>query len=88
MQSIFGPRQCNPSRAIITKLRLRAQADVRGGSRPSCGTSVDPPVEREAIMNKNPGIIGKKIGMTQIFDDKGEVIRCTVVQGGCVLASR
>jgi large subunit ribosomal protein L3 len=39
-------------------------------------------------MNKNPGIIGKKIGMTQIFDDKGEVIRCTVVQCGCVVLAK
>jgi len=39
-------------------------------------------------MNQNPGIIGKKIGMTQIFDDKGEVIRCTVVQAGCVVIGK
>ncbi len=39
-------------------------------------------------MNQNPGIIGKKIGMTQIFDDKGEVIRCTVVQSGAVVIGK
>ena len=39
-------------------------------------------------MNQNPGIIGIKIGMTQVFDDKGEVIRCTVVQGGCVVIGK
>lgn len=39
-------------------------------------------------MNTNPGIIGKKIGMTQIFDEKGEVLRCTVVQGGCVVIGK
>jgi len=39
-------------------------------------------------MNQNPGIIGIKIGMTQIFDDKGEVIRCTVVQGGCIVIGK
>ena len=39
-------------------------------------------------MNKNPGIIGKKIGMTQIFDEKGEVLRCTVVQAGCVVIGK
>ena len=39
-------------------------------------------------MNQNPGIIGKKIGMTQIFDDKGEVLRCTVVQAGCVVIGK
>jgi len=39
-------------------------------------------------MNTNPGILGKKIGMTQIFDEKGEVIRCTVVQAGCVVIGK
>jgi len=39
-------------------------------------------------MNKNPGIVGKKIGMTQIFDEKGEVIRCTVVQAGCIVLGK
>jgi large subunit ribosomal protein L3 len=39
-------------------------------------------------MNKNPGIVGKKIGMTQIFDDKGEVIRCTVVQANCLVIGK
>ena len=28
------------------------------------------------------GIIGKKIGMTQIFDDKGKVIPVTVLEAG------
>ena len=40
-------------------------------------------------MNQNLGIIGKKIGMTQIFDAKGEVLRCSVVQaGGIVIGKR
>jgi len=39
-------------------------------------------------MNQNPGIIGKKIGMTQIFDEKGEVLRVTVVQGGCIVLGK
>ncbi|MFO0554386.1 MAG: 50S ribosomal protein L3 [Polyangiaceae bacterium] len=39
-------------------------------------------------MNKNPGIVGKKLGMTQFFDEKGEVVRCTVVQGGCVVVAK
>lgn len=39
-------------------------------------------------MNTNPGILGKKIGMTQIFDEKGEVVRCTVVQAGCVVLGK
>jgi len=35
------------------------------------------------------GILGKKIGMTQIFDDQGRVIPVTVVQAGpCVVVQR
>ena len=39
-------------------------------------------------MNTHPGILGKKIGTTQIFDEKGEVIRCTVVQCGAVVVGK
>jgi large subunit ribosomal protein L3 len=39
-------------------------------------------------MNQNPGIIGTKIGMTQIFDERGEVLRCTVVQAGCIVVGK
>ncbi|HTJ82587.1 MAG TPA: 50S ribosomal protein L3 [Polyangiaceae bacterium] len=39
-------------------------------------------------MNKNPGLLGKKLGVTQFFDDKGEVIRATVVQAGCVVIGK
>ena len=28
------------------------------------------------------GIIGKKIGMTSVFDEKGEVVPCTVIEAG------
>ena len=32
-------------------------------------------------------IIGKKVGMTQIFDEKGKVIPVTVIEAGpCVVA--
>src|SRR5438309_4531725 len=35
------------------------------------------------------GIIGKKIGMTQLFDDKGDVRPVTVLQAGpCVITQR
>ena len=33
-------------------------------------------------------IIGKKIGMTQIFDEKGRVVPVTVVEAGPVLSHR
>ena len=39
-------------------------------------------------MNQHLGIIGTKIGMTQIFDAKGEVLRCTVVKGGGVVLGK
>lgn len=39
-------------------------------------------------MNQNPGLIGKKLGMTQFFNERGEVVRCTVVQGGCVVLGK
>ena len=32
------------------------------------------------------GLIGKKIGMTSLFDDKGKNIPCTVIEvGPCVV---
>jgi large subunit ribosomal protein L3 len=31
-------------------------------------------------MNTHPGIIGKKLGMTQYFADDGTVVRCTVIE--------
>ena len=35
------------------------------------------------------GIIGKKIGMTQIFDEKGNVIPVTVIEAGpCVVVQK
>ena len=39
-------------------------------------------------MNTNPGILGKKIGMTQLFDEKGEVQRVTVIQAGCIVVGK
>ena len=35
------------------------------------------------------GILGKKVGMTQIFDDEGRVVPVTVVEAGpCVIVQR
>lgn len=31
-------------------------------------------------MNQKPGIIGKKLGFTQFYNEAGDVIRCTVVE--------
>lgn len=34
------------------------------------------------MANSQPGLIGRKIGMTQLFDDTGQVVPVTVVQAG------
>lgn len=34
-------------------------------------------------MNQNPGIIGTKLGMTQLFQEDGSLIPCTVVKADC-----
>ena len=39
----------------------------------------EPAVPRE---NEMTGILGKKIGMTQLFDEKGEVVPVTVIEAG------
>ncbi|MBI4705406.1 MAG: 50S ribosomal protein L3 [Deltaproteobacteria bacterium] len=39
-------------------------------------------------MNQNPGIIGTKLGMTQIFAEDGTIVPCTVVRGGCVVVGK
>lgn len=33
-------------------------------------------------MNQSPGLLGRKIGMTQYFDDDGTVVAVTIVQAG------
>jgi len=39
-------------------------------------------------MNTNPGIIGKKLGMTQFFAEDGNVVRCTVIQADAVVVAK
>ena len=35
------------------------------------------------------GIIGKKLGMTQLFDEKGNVVPVTVIEAGpCVVSQK
>jgi large subunit ribosomal protein L3 len=31
-------------------------------------------------MNQHPGVIGRKVGMTQVFSDDGSVVACTVIE--------
>jgi large subunit ribosomal protein L3 len=39
-------------------------------------------------MNTNPGVIGRKLGMTQIFLDDGTVVPCTVVEARPVVVAK
>jgi large subunit ribosomal protein L3 len=39
-------------------------------------------------MNQHPGVIGRKLGMTQVFDEDGTVTACTVVEAANVVVSK
>jgi len=39
-------------------------------------------------MNQNPGVIGRKLGMTQLFTEDGTVIPCTVVESNAVVVGK
>ena len=39
-------------------------------------------------MNQYPGVIGQKLGMTQIFGDDGSVVACTVVEARPVVVGK
>jgi len=39
-------------------------------------------------MNTHPGIIGKKLGMTQFFAEDGNVVRCTVIHADVVVVAK
>ncbi len=39
-------------------------------------------------MNQYPGVIGRKLGMTQIFAEDGSVIPCTVVESNAVVIGK
>jgi large subunit ribosomal protein L3 len=39
-------------------------------------------------MNQYPGVIGRKLGMTQIFTDDGTVVTCTVVEARSVVVGK
>ncbi len=47
------------------------------------------PITQQEDKKLKKGIIGKKIGMTQIFDEKGNVIPVTVIEAGpCVVVQK
>src|SRR5262245_59479596 len=49
----------------------------------SSGRSIHNPRESQRqhpSVNTNPGIIGKKLGMTQLFSEDGTVVRCSVIE--------
>ncbi|MCC6646449.1 MAG: 50S ribosomal protein L3 [Polyangiaceae bacterium] len=39
-------------------------------------------------MNQNPGTIGKKLGMTQIYAADGNVLRCTVIDANATIVGK
>jgi large subunit ribosomal protein L3 len=39
-------------------------------------------------MNQNPGVIGKKLGMTQVFTEDGSVVACTVVESQAIVVGK
>lgn len=39
-------------------------------------------------MNQNPGVIGRKLGMTQVIEQDGTVIPCTVVQAAVTVVAK
>jgi large subunit ribosomal protein L3 len=39
-------------------------------------------------MNLHPGVIGRKIGMTQVFLDDGTVVPCTVIESRCLVVAK
>jgi large subunit ribosomal protein L3 len=39
-------------------------------------------------MNTHPGILGKKLGMMQVFLEDGTVVPCTVIQAGCTVVGK
>src|SRR5690606_4952858 len=39
-------------------------------------------------MNQYPGVVGRKLGMTQIFEEDGTVVPCTVVQSSPIVVGK
>ena len=39
-------------------------------------------------MNQHPGVIGRKLGMTQIFGEDGTVTACTVVEAASIVIGK
>jgi large subunit ribosomal protein L3 len=61
----------------------RHRAALRAVGDESREASVRNPFDStETAMNKNLGLIGRKLGCTQLFSDDGTVVRVTVVQAG------
>ncbi len=39
-------------------------------------------------MNQHPGVIGRKLGMTQVFAEDGSVVPCTVIEASSVIVGK
>jgi large subunit ribosomal protein L3 len=63
-------------------LALERLSRSETGDARTAGDAVSPiESQRQHLsVNTNPGIIGKKIGMTQVFSEDGTVIRCSVIE--------
>jgi large subunit ribosomal protein L3 len=44
--------------------------------------------QQKANMNQYPGVIGRKLGMTQIFAEDGSVVPCTVVEASAIVVGK
>ena len=74
------------TQALSSRMIIKKDGDVINVSRPS--DEKDVYKRQEKILMKK-GIIGKKLGMTQIFDEAGNVIPVTVLEAGpCVVAQK
>jgi large subunit ribosomal protein L3 len=52
------------------------------------GYPAAPAPKDRSTMNQYPGVIGRKLGMTQIFKDDGSVVACTVVEARPVIVGK
>lgn len=55
---------------------------------PPCPAAKVPKVGIETAMNTHPGVVGRKIGMTQLFTEDGSVLPCTVIEARPIVVSK
>src|SRR3954467_9931565 len=72
-------RCCSQRRNRTAQPNQRSAGNLPDGAF-ACGRSSGPPEEGETMASK--GILGRKIGMTQVWDEENRVIPVTVIQAG------